>query len=191
MSDPFVPVVGHVQICELLRRVLSHPGNAYLFFGPAQIGKQFVAERFAAALLDHPFDRALESHPDFIRVRREAEAKEIVIKQARELIQRVSFSASRGGRTVVLIEEADFLNEEAANALLKIVEEPSVHITYLFWPNVRSSYRQPVHDWRFFRSNGFLKPCLFLGCAPWAPKRSRPKKQRAGRMGAPDSQNSC
>jgi hypothetical protein len=32
----------------------------------------------------------------------------------------------------VLIEEADFLNEEAANALLKVVEEPSVHITYLF-----------------------------------------------------------
>lgn len=132
MLDPFSSVIGHSQICELLRRVLPHPGNAYLFFGPARIGKRFVAERFAAALLDFPSDRILEGHPDFIRLKREEGAKEIVVKQARELIQRVSLSAGRGGRMVVLIEEADFLNEEAANALLKVVEEPAAHITYLF-----------------------------------------------------------
>lgn len=132
MSDPFSPVIGHAQICELLRRVLPHPGNAYLFFGPARVGKRLVAERFAAALLDYPFDRSLEGHPDFFRMKRGDESKEIVIKQARELIQRVSLSAGRGGRMVVLIKEADFLNEEAANALLKIVEEPARHVTYLF-----------------------------------------------------------
>lgn len=132
MSDPFVGVVGHAQICELLRRILPHPGNAYLFFGPAHSGKQLVAERFAAALLQHPIDLSLEGHPDFVRVKREPEAKEIVVKQARELIQRVSLSAGRGGRTVVLIEGADFLNEEAANALLKVVEEPAAKTTYLF-----------------------------------------------------------
>jgi uncharacterized protein (DUF1778 family) len=131
MSDPFANIIGHTHLCELLRRVLFHPGNAYLFFGPTQVGKRLIAERFTAALLNHPVERALESHPDFIRVTREDEAKEIVVKQARELIQRVSLSASRGGRTVVLIEEADRLNEEAANALLKVIEEPAAHITYL------------------------------------------------------------
>lgn len=91
-----------------------------------------MAERFAAALLNQPLDRLLEAHPDFIRLGREGEAREIVVRQARELIQRVSLSSGRGERTVVLIEEADTLNEEAANALLKIVEEPGRKTTYLF-----------------------------------------------------------
>jgi DNA polymerase-3 subunit delta' len=74
----------------------------------------------------------INSHPDFIRITREEGAREIVVKQARELLTRMQLTSARGGYKVALIEEADRLNEEAANALLKAVEEPSPNTVYLF-----------------------------------------------------------
>ncbi len=131
MQDLFADVIGHAKICDLLRRVVSHPGNGYLFNGPTQTGKKLIAEQFAKALLNHPAERTLESHPDFIRLHRDEEARDIAVRQIRELSQRVILSSGSGGRKVVLIEDADMLNEESANALLKMIEEPAHRTTYL------------------------------------------------------------
>ena len=54
------------------------------------------------------------------------------MKQVRELIARMQLTSARGGYKIALIEEADRLNEEAANALLKAVEEPSANTVYIF-----------------------------------------------------------
>lgn len=115
-----------------------------------------VAERLAGALLNvdtrsgrgsstpsdsarddkqndsNEYQKLLSSHPDFIRLGREEGAKEIVVKQVRELIVRMQLTSARGGYKVALIEQADRLNEEAANALLKVVEEPSAKTVYIF-----------------------------------------------------------
>jgi replication-associated recombination protein RarA len=142
MHTLFSDVVGHEAILDVLSRVVPRPGQAYLFHGPRGIGKRMVAERFAAALLfsteeQTKLDRTrlaqqLQAHPDFILFKREEGAKEFTIRQARELLQRVSLSSARGGKMVVLIEAADTLNEEAANALLKTVEEPTSSLVFLF-----------------------------------------------------------
>jgi replication-associated recombination protein RarA len=142
MLPLFDDLVGHEQIRDVLSRVIARPGQAYLFHGPRGVGKRMLAERFAAALLfsveeqskldrTHLADR-LQSHPDFLLFKREDGAKEFTVRQARELLQRVSLSSARGGKIVVLIEAADTLNEEAANALLKTVEEPSPALVFLF-----------------------------------------------------------
>lgn len=125
----FDGVIGHEKILEVLSRVAEHPGQAYLFSGAEGMGKKMVAEKFAGEVLG---EGSLDSHPDFIRVQREEGARDISIKQARVLIERLSLSSARGGRTVVLIEDADALNEESSNALLKIVEEPPGHLIFLF-----------------------------------------------------------
>ena len=62
------------------------------------------------------------THPDCIIV--EPDGKSIKIKQIRDLRARLSNTASYGGYTVVLIDDADTMGIEAANAFLKTVEEP-------------------------------------------------------------------
>ncbi len=133
MLDPlFSDIVGHETILRVLTHQAQHPSYAYLFHGPDGVGKRMVAERFARMLLGQTQGLPLRAHPDFIPLTREEGTKEISIKQTRELIDRISLTSARGGKKVVLIERADQLNEESANALLKSVEEPPPSLVYLF-----------------------------------------------------------
>lgn len=142
MPSLFDDVIGHTAILDMLSRVASHPGQAYLFHGPEGVGKRMVAERFAASLLfsseeQLTLDRSklsthLFSHPDYVVVAREDGAREITIRQARELAKRVALSSARGGRTVIIVQEADTMNEEACNALLKTIEEPASSLVFVF-----------------------------------------------------------
>ena len=133
MIDPvFQGIVGHEPILKLLTHASHAPASAYLFSGPDHAGKRLVAERFTRLLLKVSLTEPLDAHPDFIRVVREEGAKELTVKQARELLQRTQLTSARGGRIVALVEQADRWNEEANNALLKTLEEPPQHVTYLF-----------------------------------------------------------
>jgi DNA polymerase-3 subunit delta' len=66
-----------------------------------------------------------ESHPDLHRVRLEEDAKQIKVEQIRELIETLAFKSYRGGYKVALIEGAELLNANGANAFLKNLEEPA------------------------------------------------------------------
>lgn len=128
----FSGINGHKKILEILTQTVTQPAAAYLFSGPNHVGKRLVADRFSRLLLNLSLTDSLEAHPDFVRVRREEGAKEIVVKQARELVARMHLTSARGGKKIALIEQADRLNEEACNALLKAVEEPSPNEVYIF-----------------------------------------------------------
>jgi DNA polymerase III subunit delta' len=65
-----------------------------------------------------------ERHPDFTRIGLIEESKQIRIEQARELSAHLALASHQGGYKVALIEPADALNWNAANALLKTLEEP-------------------------------------------------------------------
>jgi DNA polymerase III subunit delta' len=67
----------------------------------------------------------LDRHPDFTRVGLVEESKQIRIEQARELSAHLALASHQGGYKVALIDPADALNWNAANALLKTLEEPS------------------------------------------------------------------
>ncbi|MFA5630274.1 MAG: DNA polymerase III subunit delta' [Porticoccaceae bacterium] len=163
------------QLGGLLEQdVLPH---ALMFAGPAEIGKHSFAMAFAQTLLcATPADwRACgncktcklfeaATHPDFIRIAPAEEGKVIPVDRIRELGEFASRTASMGGRRVILIEPAEAMNINAANAFLKTLEEPGadvciilvVHQPGRILPTIRSRCRifpfslppaEPVRQW--------------------------------------------
>ena len=116
----------------------SRHAHAYLFYGPAGIGKRDLAERLMALLLcQSPSPQgacgqckgchllAAGTHPDAFVLEPEEADKAIRVDQVRELVSFVVQTAQLGGRKVVLLEPVEAMNINAANALLKSLEEPA------------------------------------------------------------------
>ena len=112
--------------------------HAYLLHGPIGIGKRALAERLMHRLLcQRPLGLdacgecksclllAAGSHPDNYVLEPEEADKAIKVDQVRDLVSFVVQTAQMGGRKVVLIEPVESMNINAANALLKSLEEPS------------------------------------------------------------------
>lgn len=112
--------------------------HAYLLHGPIGIGKRALAERLMHRLLcQRPVGLnacgecksclllAAGSHPDNYILEPEEADKAIKVDQVRDLVSFVVQTAQLGGRKVVLIEPVESMNINAANALLKSLEEPS------------------------------------------------------------------
>ncbi|WP_068826638.1 DNA polymerase III subunit delta' [Pseudomonas sp. BMS12] len=125
---------------SLWQQFASRPqhAHAYLLHGPAGIGKRDLAERLMAFLLCQsptPLGacgqckgchlRAAGTHPDTFVLEPEEEGKAIRVDQVRELVSFVVQTAQLGGRKVVLLEPVEAMNINAANALLKSLEEPA------------------------------------------------------------------
>ncbi len=113
--------------------------HALLFAGIEGIGKHAFAKTFAQSLLcDNPNseDKACHqcrhcrlaedgAHPDLIHVTPEEKGKAIKVDQIRALIAFSAQTAQLSGFKIMIIESADSMNINAANALLKTLEEPS------------------------------------------------------------------
>lgn len=136
MTDLFADVIGHDGVVELLRSELDHPAQAYLFVGPQSVGKEFVALRFAAGLLGGRTDERARrlalarAHPD-LRVLEPEGATSLGVDQAREVVSRASLAPVEAARTVFLFPDAGSMTEQAANALLKTLEEPTAQVAFL------------------------------------------------------------
>ncbi len=126
----FPGVVGHQQVLDLLRSEADRPAHAYLFVGPGNVGKATVARLFAARLLCGPDDAGCVrrviggAHPDVTLVEPEGRTA-VTVDQARLTVAQASRAPLEADRKVFLFEEAGLMNDEAANALLKTLEEPS------------------------------------------------------------------
>ncbi len=107
---------------RLLARALEAPAHAYLFFGPPGVGKRTAAIAFAGELLGDPTRVEHEAHPDLYIL--EPLGDQIRIDPIRDLRRDLHMRPFEADRRVYLILGADYLNEDAADALLKDLEEP-------------------------------------------------------------------
>jgi len=146
------PVVGHEPALARLKRSLEkgNLGHAYLISGPPHVGKMTLALTLAQALncrsSDSPCGTCSQclrivalSHPDVQVVtlgsavsEEERSRSEIGITQVRNDIQHwASLPPFEGGYRVFIIGEAELLSEEAANCMLKTLEEPQEKVVFM------------------------------------------------------------
>ena len=126
-------VVGQLQAA-----VAGGMTHAWLFTGPPGSGRSVAARAFAAALLCEnggcgvcPSCRQVRAgtHADLLLVR--PEGLSYGVKQTRDLVLRAAGALAGGRWLVVLFEDADRCTEQAANALLKAIEEPAPRTVWL------------------------------------------------------------
>lgn len=135
---------GHEDAEAMLQREFASGklAHGWILYGPRGIGKATLAYRFARTLLsgelpdemhsDHPVFRRVEagSHSDILVVeqrydeKKEELVRDISVEQAREIAQFLSLTPGEGRWRVVIVDSADALNVNGANAILKILEEP-------------------------------------------------------------------
>ncbi len=119
----------------------GNPSHAYLFHGPSGTGKRAIARAFAAALLtdgasdpDGVAERiARGSHPDLTWVRPSGAAEMLVADIEEPVVAAATRTPFESSRRVFVVEAADAMNDQAANRMLKTLEEPPsfVHLLLL------------------------------------------------------------
>ncbi len=107
--------------------------QALLIHGPAGIGRRYFALTVAARLLDSGWRPSLDEpadelagvpHPDYWNVGPEEDSRVIKVDQIRDLNRALGLTSHNGGWKVALIWPAEVMNANAANTLLKTLEEP-------------------------------------------------------------------
>ena len=175
MFEPFLGNAAAVEtLSQMIRR--DRIPQTILLSGPEGIGKATLVRRFASELLgdrdkiEHddlslpenvatiaereklPADKrsddplSFASHMDFVTFPPDGPLRQISIQQMRLLKERAQFGPLRGKHRVFLIDHIDRANEQAANSLLKILEEPPAHLllfmtaenAYDLLPTIRS-----------------------------------------------------
>ncbi len=134
-------LVGQAPVVETLQRAVADPASmthAWLFTGPPGSGRSNAALSFAAALQCehggcgecHSCTTARAgSHPDITVIR--TDGLSIGTDVAREYVRKAALRPALGRWQVLVVEDADRLTDQAANALLKAVEEPSSHTVWM------------------------------------------------------------
>jgi DNA polymerase III subunit delta' len=121
--EPFPSVPEQLEAKRLLGAALAEgPAHAYLLHGPAGVGKRTAAFAFAAALLGDERRVEARTHPDLYIL--EPLGEMIRIDDVRALRRDLHMRPFEADRRVYLVLDAQRMNEDAADALLKDLEEP-------------------------------------------------------------------
>ena len=144
----FSSLIDQAEVIKVLQEAVMASRNnsdttqamthAWLFTGPPGSGRSNAAVAFAAALVckeggcskcNDCMSTITGAHADVELIK--TEGLSIKIDEIRELISRASWAPSVSNWRVVVIEDADRLTDSAANALLKVIEEPGLRTVWL------------------------------------------------------------
>jgi DNA polymerase-3 subunit delta' len=140
----FKNIIGQKEVVDSLKQLISQDrvGHAYIFSGPAGIGKKTIAHIFAGLLLcDDPHEGAPcgncrpcqltknDSNPDYHSIR--VEELSIGVDLIRELQSDTILKPMYSDRKVYIVQEAAKMTEAAQNCLLKIFEEPPGYVVVI------------------------------------------------------------
>ena len=124
----FADVPEQREAKRLLEAALADgPAHAYLFHGPAGVGKRVAAQALAGKLLGDPRRVDARTHPDLQVI--EALGEMIRIDEIRALHHDLHMRPFEGDRRVYLVFDAHRMNDDAAASLLKDLEEPPAYAT--------------------------------------------------------------
>jgi DNA polymerase III subunit delta' len=137
----FGNLTGQEVVVDQLRRALADGAamtHAWLFTGPPGSGRSLAARAFAAALLCERGgcgeckscrQAAAGTHADLLLVR--PDGLSYGVRQTRDLVLKAAAAPIYGRWRIVVFEDADRATEQAANALLKAIEEPAPRTVWL------------------------------------------------------------
>ena len=140
-------------LAEVDSMILGGAPHAVLFVGPGSVGKTTLALDLAAGLLCRDPDPSVRpcrmcrgcrlvasgNHPDLHRLAPDGPGRQVKIGDSahpdpgtvRFLIGELALLSAEGGARVAIVEEAHRLNDDAQNALLKMLEEPPAGVTII------------------------------------------------------------
>jgi DNA polymerase-3 subunit delta' len=141
-------LLGHHDRIDAFRQIIARRrlAHAYLFVGPAGVGKRLFALELAKALLCEKNPREMleacdhceacllvdaGTHPDLFQIGKPEDKNEFVIEVMRDFLRDFSLKPARALGKIGIIDDADDFNEESANAFLKTLEEPAPGTLFL------------------------------------------------------------
>ncbi|MCR5638268.1 MAG: hypothetical protein K6F97_05455 [Lachnospiraceae bacterium] len=129
----FEEVIERKTIVRALENAAKNEkaSQGYLFYGPEGVGKKFIAEIFAQMIITRglPIEGPIK---DIIHVTHEKETL-ISVDEVREQINAtVNIKPFKAKYKVYVIEDAELMNEQAQNAILKTIEEPPEYCKFIF-----------------------------------------------------------
>ncbi len=157
---PFTDIIAQDHVIDHFKKAMKadHLSHAYIFTGQDGIGKTLFAKEFIKALFckneeNDSCNSCLNcirieknSHPDVFWTEIEEKAKFIKIENIRNLQRSVRLSPLESDYKIFIIKEADRMNEEASNCLLKTLEEPSPNTIIILITNSIATIKETIRS---------------------------------------------
>ena len=163
-------IYGNASVVELINRAANQDrlSHAYLFYGEKGLGKKAIAAYFAKAILCRGENRPCggcssckkienAAHPDVTFLSGTAEKNELTVANVRKLKADAAIYPNDGDKKVFIISDCQKMQAPAANALLKLLEEPPEHLVILLTADDRNNVLPTI-----------LSRCIPVGVFPVA-----------------------
>jgi DNA polymerase-3 subunit delta' len=157
---PFTDILAQDHIIDHFKKAIKadHLSHAYIFTGQDGVGKTLFAKEFIKALFckndeNDSCNSCLNcirieknSHPDVFWTEIEEKAKFIKIENIRNLQRSVRLSPLESDYKIFIIKDADRMNEEASNCLLKTLEEPPPNTIIILITNSIATIKETIRS---------------------------------------------
>ena len=128
----FEKLIGNEKIKQELTETMENQtiSHSYMFVGKSGIGKRLFAREFAKGLLGD-FNKDILNYEDYKEIGPLEGKKIISVDQIREIIKEANELPTESEKRVFVIDEADKMNTEAQNSILKTLEEPPEYVVII------------------------------------------------------------